>query len=99
MNQPGIQELHESISSSTIRRFCDQWQISEYDLPQWFRDNPSLSPYKCPRCFGVARWRSGQGFDHMMRCGKCGIVWTPDSVLRMKDVLTEELSMMLGDGI
>lgn len=37
---------------------------------------------KCPLCDTRGVWRSGQEFDHQMRCTKdgCSTVWTPDTI-------------------
>lgn len=32
----------------------------------------------CPVCKKGGSWRSGVGFEHEMRCGKCQLVWEPD---------------------
>lgn len=82
-----------------VTRHCEFWGVSEYDLPRGFRDAPSLSPYRCPCCQNAGNWRRGQEFEHMMRCGKCNIVWTPDSVLRLQQTLADELAGCNGDGI
>ena len=84
---------------SIITRHCQVSCVSERDLPIEFRQNPLSSPYRCPRCQGSGMWRAGQEFDHMKRCGKCKIVWTPDAVCTLREVLASELVGIYGDGI
>lgn len=42
-----------------------------FQVDWWPADN------RCPQCDAVGRERAGADFQHMMRCVKCGICWTP----------------------
>lgn len=37
----------------------------------WPADN------RCPQCDAVGRERAGADFQHMMRCPRCQVCWTP----------------------
>lgn len=36
-----------------------------------------ITDMRCPVCRGPGHWRSGVGFEHEKRCGKCNEVWEP----------------------
>lgn len=82
-----------------IQEFCDFWNSSEYDLPKQFRIYPIPPSYYCPDCQIAGKWRRGQEFEHMMRCVRCDLVWTPLKVECLKTHLAEELVNVEGDGI
>lgn len=85
---------------TAAHRICEEFGWSLYDLPQPFRDNLSLSPYKCPnQCEYKAMWRRGQEFDHMMICPTCDEVWTPGIVEMLHELVAEEITNVSGDGI
>lgn len=59
----------------------------------------SVKPYLCPKCGKRGKWRMGVGFDDMMRCADCKVVWEPDAVETKLREMTLNKVNVDGDGI
>ena len=90
---------HQAYVQGVVDNYLSYCDPGLYDLPLAFREDPSLSSFHCPACRGQGRWRRGQEFEHMMRCGKCDVVWSPGEVDRLKKELADKQCGTFGDGI
>ena len=65
--------------------------VSRHNFPEEFEGSHLLSPFRCPTCDIKGTWRSGQEFEHMMRCNGCNLVWTPGTIQAYQQIVLEAM--------